>query len=86
MAFDKIKQIVGRVTLLSYFAFNLPFENHTNASHTLLGEAISQSNKPIAFYSRKHQLAQMQYTTTKCELLFIIETLKEFKTILLEQK
>ena len=58
MAFDKIKQIVGRETLLSYPDFNLPFEIHTDASHTQLGVVISQNNKPIAFYSRKLQLAQ----------------------------
>ena len=35
-AFDKIKQIVGCKTLLSYPDFNLPFEIHTDASHTQL--------------------------------------------------
>ena len=34
MAFDKIKQIVGCETLLSYPDFNLPLEIHTDASHT----------------------------------------------------
>ena len=58
MAFDKIKQIVRRETLLSYQDFNKPFEIHTDASHTQLGVVISQDNKPIAFYSRKLQLAQ----------------------------
>ena len=86
MAFNKIKQIVGCETLLSYPDFNLPFEIHTNASHTQLGVVISQNNKPIAFYSRKLQLAQRQYTTTECKLLSIIETLKEFKNILLGQQ
>ena len=59
-AFDKIKQIVGHETLLSYPDFNLPFEIHTNVSHTQLGVVISQNNKPIAFYSRKLQPAQRQ--------------------------
>ena len=86
MAFNKTKQIVGCETLLSYPDFNLPFEIHTDASHTQLGAVISQNNKPIAFYSRKLQLAQRQYTTTECELLSIIETLKEFKNILLGQQ
>ena len=58
-AFDKIKQIVGRETLLSYPDFNLPFEIHTDASHTQLGAVISQNDMPIAFYSRKLQLVQM---------------------------
>ena len=86
MALDKIKQIVGCETLLSYPDFNLPFEINTNASHTQLGAVISQNNKPIAFYSRKLQPAQRQYTATECKLLSIIETLKEFKNILLGQQ
>ena len=86
MAFNKIKQIVGCETLLSYPDFNLPFEIHTDASHNQLGAVISQNNKPIAFYSRKLQPAQRQYTTTERKLLSIIETLKEFKNILLGQQ
>ena len=86
MAFNKIKQIVRCETLLSYPDFTLPFEIHTDVSHTQLGVVISQNDKPIAFYSRKCQPAQRQYTTTECELLSIIETLKEFKNILLGQQ
>ena len=37
MAFNKIKQIVGHETLLSYPDFNIPYEIHTDASHTQLG-------------------------------------------------
>ena len=88
-AFDKIKQIVRCETLLSYPDFNKPFEIHTDASHTQLGVVISQNNKPIAFYSRKLQPAQTQYTTPEHELLLqlsIVKTLKEFKNILLEQQ
>ena len=83
MALNKIQQIVKCEMLLSYPDFNQPFKIHTDASHTKLGVVISQKNKPIAFYSRKLQPAQRQYTTTECELLSIIETLKEFKNILL---
>ena len=85
-AFEKNKQIVGRETLLSYPDFNLPFEIHTDASNTQLGAVISQNNKPIAFYSKKLQPAQRRYTTTERELLSIIETLKEFKNILMGQQ
>jgi hypothetical protein len=47
---------------------------------------ISQDGKPIAFFSRKLNGAQTWYTTTERELLSIIETLKEFSTILLGMK
>jgi hypothetical protein len=48
-----------------------------------LGAVIMQDKKPIAFYSRKLNTAQKQYTTTKRELLSAIETCKEYKNILL---
>jgi len=47
---------------------------------------ISQRGKPIAFYSRKLKPEQTRYTTTERELLSIVETLKEFRNILLGQK
>ena len=51
-----------------------------------LGAVISQRGKPIAFYSRKLNDAQTRYTTTERELLAIVETLKEFRNILLGQE
>ena len=84
-AFDSIKKIVSRETLLSYPNFNEPFDIHTDASKLQLGAVISQKGKPIAFYSRKLNPAQVNYTTTERELLSIVETLKEFRNILLGQ-
>ena len=57
-AFDTMKCIISRETLLAYPDFNKPFIIHTDASHTQLGAVISQDNKPIAFYSRKLNPAQ----------------------------
>ena len=84
-AFTSIKKIVARETLLSYPNFSLPFDIHTDASQVQLGSVISQNGKPIAFYSRKLNPAQTRYTTTERELLAIVETLKEFRNILLGQ-
>ena len=82
-SFQKMKNVIARETLLAYPDFNKPFDIHTDASHTQLGAVISQGNKPIAFYSRKLNPAQTRYTTTERELLSIVETLKEFRNILL---
>jgi hypothetical protein len=81
--FNAIKRVIGREVLLAYPDFNKPFEIHTNASKTQLGAVISQDNKPIAFSLRKPNGAQLNYTTTEKELLSIVETLKEFRNILL---
>ena len=77
-AFEEIKRIITKETLLMYPNFNEVFDIHTDASKTQLGAVISQNGKPIAFYSRKLNPAQTRYTTTERELLAIVETLKEF--------
>jgi hypothetical protein len=85
-AFNEAKKIVARDVMLAYPDFNKEFVIHTDASHTELGAVISQDGKPIAFFSRKLNGAQTRYTTTERELLSIIETLKEFRLILLGMK
>ena len=85
-AFNDMKKILSREVLLAYPDFDKEFVIHTDASHTQLGAVISQDGKPIAFYSRKLNDAQTRYTTTERELLAIVETLKEYRNILLGQK
>ena len=85
-AFEEIKRVVARDVVLAYPDFSQPFEIHTDASKHQLGAVIMQKGRPLAFYSRKLTPAQTRYTTTERELLSIVETLKEFKTILLGQQ
>jgi hypothetical protein len=82
-AFDNIKKIVAKEVLLSYPDFTKPFQMYTDASHLQLGAIITQSGKPIAYWSRKLNPAQTRYTTTERELLSIVEALKEFRNVLL---
>ena len=51
-----------------------------------LGAVISQDKKPIAFFSRKLTLAQQKCTIGECEMLSAVETLVEFRNILLGSK
>ena len=85
-AFEQMKALIAKETLLTYPDFSKEFEIHTDASKLQLGACISQGGKPVAFYSRKLQPAQTRYTTTERELLSIVETLKEFRNILLGQQ
>ena len=81
--FDAIKHMIGREVLLAYPDFNVPFEIHNDASKLQTGAIVSQKGNPIAFYSRKMNSAQQNYTTTDKELHSIVATLKEFRDILL---
>ena len=85
-AFKMAKKIIAREVMLAYPDFNKPFVIHADASHYQLGSVMSQDGKPIAFYSRKLNPAQTRYTTTERELLSIVETLKEYRKILLGQE
>jgi hypothetical protein len=85
-AFDTMKKIMARETILAYPNFELTFKVHTDASAYQLGAVISQNGKPIDFYSRKLTPTQTRYTNTERELLSIVKTLKEFRTILLGQQ
>ena len=76
-AFDRIKKVISRETLLAFPDFNKEFHIYTDASDYQLGAVIIPDNKLLAFYSRKLNGAQKRYTTGKQELLSIVETLKE---------
>ena len=85
-AFDEIKGTVARDNLLTYPDFNEKIKIHTNASVFQLGAVISHNGKPIALYSKKITGDQQRYTVTEKELLSIFGILKEFRTILINQK
>jgi len=84
-AFEEIKHKVSQETLLAFPDFEKEFHIYTDASNKQLGAVIMQEGKPLAFYSRKMKDAQTRYTTGEQELLSIVETLKEFRDILLGQ-
>jgi hypothetical protein len=83
---DEIKQKVSQETLLAFPDFEKEFHLYTDASNKQLGAVIMQEGKPLAFYSRKLNSAQTRYTTGEQELLSILETLKEFRDILVGQQ
>lgn len=76
-AFHELKQMVAKVNLLNYLVWSKPFDIHMDASDQQLDNFISQYGKPIAFFSCRLSKAQQNYTTTKKELLSIIEGLEQ---------
>ena len=85
-SFYDIKRAINQDNLSEYPYFNKVFDIHTYARDYQLGAMIIQDYKPIDFYSRKLTGPQTRYTVTEKELISIVKTLKELRTILLGQQ
>ncbi len=81
-AFDNAKATITQDVTLAYPDYTQGFEIYTDSSKLQLGAIITQTNRPLAFFSRKLSPAQQEYSMTKQELLTIVETLKTFKGML----
>ena len=78
----ELENIVSNKILLSYPDWKLPFTVHSDNSDKQLGDVISQNNKPIKLFSRRFIKPHYNYTTTKKEILAIVEFLKQFRGII----
>jgi hypothetical protein len=50
-AFDDVKATIAREVVLAYPDFDKVFEIYTDASTKQLGSILTQSNRPLAFFS-----------------------------------
>ena len=68
-AFQDIKKLMAKESILKYVKFGVPSGIHMDASDIQPGSVIVQDRKPLAFYSRKLSCAQRNCTTSEQELL-----------------
>jgi RNase H-like domain found in reverse transcriptase len=81
-AFKAIKALMAKDAFHWYPDHKRCFDIYCDASDLQLGTAILQEGVLVVFYSRKLTSAQCNYTVGKKELLSVVETLKEFRTML----
>ncbi|GBM34504.1 Transposon Ty3-G Gag-Pol polyprotein [Araneus ventricosus] len=81
--FEKGKNDLANATLLSFPNSELPLSLFTDASDTAIGAVLQQYEnstwQPIAFYSKKLNDTQQNYSTYDRELLGIYLSVKHFK-------
>ncbi|UYV84182.1 hypothetical protein LAZ67_X001460, partial [Cordylochernes scorpioides] len=84
--YEKFKQALANTALLAYPDAELPISLCTDASDRAVGSVLQQLDnniwKPIAFFSKKLNPAQCNYSTYDRELLAIYLSIKFFKHLL----
>lgn len=82
-AFEQVKNLISRTTLLDHPDTSLPASITTDASTTGIGAVLQQFKQerwvPVAFFSKGLNQAQKKYSPFDLELLSVYEAVKHFR-------
>ncbi|XP_076043849.1 uncharacterized protein LOC143026944 [Oratosquilla oratoria] len=85
-AFEHLKAMLTRDPVLRSPDFTKPFVLHTDASDVAIGAVLLQENTdtlhPVAYFSAKLDVHQLNYSTVEKELLAIVAAIKKFECYL----
>lgn len=82
-AFETIKAVIQKEVMLAFPDYTKPFQIFTDASDRQLGAILQQDERTLAFFSKKLNKAQKNYSPGEKEMLSIVEALRDFRTIIL---
>lgn len=81
-AFQALKRLATSTPVLKMASWEEPFDVITDASNFAIGAVLQQDTRPVAYYSRKLNPAERNYSVYDKELLAVITALKHWKHFL----
>jgi hypothetical protein len=86
-SFERLKKSIVSAPMLPHFDLERKIVVETDASNLVVAEVLSQYNDddishPVAYFSRKHSLAEINYDIYDKELLAIVQAFKEWRSLL----